>query len=172
MSGKKGGRCINNDKRLFYVCLLLYMRMAVDLSRFAVYHIGMNETIKITEKLLPIFKEHPEIKLVYFFGSKARGESGPLSDYDFGIYTGERKTDKIFDLKFKLQDKISRALSTDKVDVVMMDIVQSPELKYSIIKEGKLIYEKEPYRVLIEPKILNEYFDFHALLLKHGLTKA
>ena len=132
----------------------------------------MKETAKIKERLLPIFQEHPEIKLIYFFGSKATGESGPLSDYDFGIYTGERKTDKVFDLKFSLQDKISRALGTDKVDIVMMDIAQSPELKYGIIKDGELIYEKEPYRVLVEPKILNEYFDFHSLLLRHGLTKA
>lgn len=125
-----------------------------------------------TKQLIKIFEFYPEIKLVYFFGSRAKGESGPLSDYDFGIYTGEKRTDKIFNLKFKLQDKISRALGTDKVDVVMMDIAQSPELKYGIIKEGSLIYEKEPYRVLVEPRILNEYFDFHALLLRHGLTKA
>lgn len=144
----------------------------VDFGRLVAYYINMNETSKISEKLLPIFKEHPGIKLVYFFGSMAREESGPLSDYDFGIYTGERKTDKIFALKFFLQDKISRALGTDKVDVVMMDIAQSPELKYNIIKDGKLIYEIEPHRIVVEPKILNEYFDFHALLLRHGLTRA
>lgn len=124
------------------------------------------------KQLIPIFEIYPEIKLVYFFGSRAKGESGPLSDYDFGIYTGERKTDKIFASKFSLQDKISRALGTDKVDVVMMDVAQSPELKYGIIKDGELIYEKEPYRVLIEPRILNEYFDFRSILLRSGLAVA
>ena len=48
---------------------------------------------------------------------------------------------------------------TDNIDTVIINHIDSPELKYSIIKEGKLIYEIEPYKVIIEPKIMNEYFD-------------
>ena len=132
----------------------------------------MEELETIKEKIMPIFNGYPEIKLVYFFGSKARGDSGPLSDYDFAVYADERKAVKVFALKFSLQDKISRALGTDKVDVVMLDITQGPEIKFNIIRDGKLIYEKEPYKIIIEPKILNEYFDFRALLTRHGLTRA
>lgn len=126
----------------------------------------------IKEKIAPIFKDHPEIKLVYFFGSKARGDSGPLSDYDFAVYADEKKIDNIFDLKFSLQDKLSRLLNTDKVDVAMLNIAQSPEFKFNVIKEGSLIYEVEPYKIIVEPMILNEYFDFHTLLTKHNLTRA
>ena len=132
----------------------------------------MEGLIEIKEKITPIFKSYPEIKLVYFFGSMARGDSGPLSDYDFAVYADEKRKEKVFDLKFSLQDRISRALGTDKVDVVMLDIAQSPELKFKSIKEGKLICETEPHKLIVEPKILNEYFDFHALLLKYGLTRA
>lgn len=119
-----------------------------------------------------IFEFYPEIKLVYLFGSKARNESGPLSDFDLAFYVDEKDTKKIFDLKFKLMDEISRKLKTDKIDVVMLNITESPEIKYNIIKEGKLIYNKEPYKVLIEPRILNEYFDFHSFLVRYNLTKA
>ena len=146
--------------------------MRVELKLIITYYKLMGELNEIKEKVTPIFKDYPEIKLVYFFGSRARGESGPLSDYDFAIYAGEKETSKIFDLKFSLQDKISRAFATDKVDIVMLDITKGPEIKYNIIKEGKLIYEIEPYRVIVEPKILNEYFDFRAFLLKYGLTQA
>jgi hypothetical protein len=76
----------------------------------------------------------------------------------------------MFDLKFELMDKISRVLGSDKVDIVILNLVESPEMKYNIVKEGKLIYEEEPYKVLIEPKILTEYFDFHSMLLRHNLT--
>lgn len=124
------------------------------------------------EKLKNIFELYPEIKLVYFFGSKARGDSGPMGDYDFAFYAGERNKDKIFKIKFSLQDKLGIFFKTSKIDLIALDIAESPELKFSIIKEGKLIYEKEPYRVLLEPKILNEYFDFREILLRHGLTKA
>lgn len=122
--------------------------------------------------LITIFKSYPEIKLVYLFGSQVSGKIGPLSDYDFAIYCDIRDLKKLFDLKFKLQDKISRQLATDKVDLVILNAISSPELAYSIIQEGKLIYEIEPYRVMIEPRILNNYFDFHYELSRYDLTKA
>jgi len=129
----------------------------------------INET---KERILPIFKDYPEIKLVYFFGSKSKGEGGPLSDYDFAVYTGEKEINKVFNLKFSLQDKIGRVLGTDKIDIVMLDITEGSEIKYNIIKDGFLIYEVSPYKLLVEPRILNEYFDFYAMLKKHRLTRA
>lgn len=95
-----------------------------------------------------------------------------MSDYDLAFYLDEKDVQKIFKIKFELQDKISRLLETDKVDIIILNIAESPEFKYSVIKEGKLIFEKAPYAPLIEPKILTEYFDFHALLLRHNLTRA
>jgi len=141
---------------------------------------------KVLTKLKSIFTAHPEIKLVYFFGSKARGDDGPLSDYDFAFYVDGKDKKQIFDLKLILMDEIARALKTDKIDVVMLNLVDRPELKYHIISDGKVIFEKEPFKiltggarkvlreahVLIEPRILNEYFDFHSLLLRYHLTKA
>ena len=59
----------------------------IALSSSIAYHINMEELKGIKGKITPIFKDYPEIKLVYFFGSKARGEGGPLSDYDFAVYT-------------------------------------------------------------------------------------
>lgn len=122
--------------------------------------------------LKDIFEAYPKIKMVYFFGSKANGQQGPLSDFDFAFYLDEKDKKKMFDIKFELNDKISRFLKTDKIDIVILNIIESPELKYNIIKDGQLIFEKEPFRVLVEPKILMEYFDFHYLLLKYNLTKA
>lgn len=127
---------------------------------------------KQTEQLIVIFDNYSEIKLVYLFGSQATGKTGPMSDYDFAVYFDEQNKIKMFDLKFKLQAEISRMLGTDKVDLVVLNTTESPELEYNIIKEGKIIYEKEPFRVLIEPQILNRYFDFYYLLNKYNLTKA
>ena len=67
--------------------------------------------------------------------------------------------------------KLSQKVGTDNVDVVVLNDTESPELKYSIVKEGKLIYEEEPYKVFIEPKIFNEYFDFIYGLRKYNLTR-
>jgi len=77
----------------------------------------------------------------------------------------------MFEIEIKVQNKIVDILKTDKVDVVILNTTQSPDLKYDVIKNGQLIFEKEPFKLTVEPKILNEYFDFNLMLLKHGLTK-
>lgn len=131
----------------------------------------MLTTFKIN-KLKDIFSQFPKIKLVYFFGSQAASRPGPLSDYDFAVYLDEKEKLKMLDLKCKLLDSLSRFLKTDKVDVVILNLAESPELKYNIIKEGKILLAKEPYKALIEPRILNEYFDFHIMLKRYKLTSA
>ncbi len=116
------------------------------------------------EKIRIIFEKYPSIKLVYLFGSQARGNAGPLSDFDFAFYTTEKDSKKIFKLRLSLMTEISLLLKKDNIDVVALNSIDNSELKYNIIREGKVILEKEPYKVLIEPKILNEYFDFRQSL--------
>ncbi len=127
--------------------------------------------VEETENLIPIFENYPEVKLVYLFGSRATGKIGPLSDYDFAVYLDEKDEKKRFNLRLELMGKVSSKLKTDDLDLVVLNDIDAPELKYNIIKEGILILEKEPFKVLIEPEILNEYFDFHDLLLRYNLTK-
>jgi len=123
------------------------------------------------ENLFNIFQLYPQVKLVYFFGSRAKGKESALSDYDFAVYLDEKDTKLRFETKLNLMAKLSQKVGTDNVDVVVLNDTESPELKYSIVKEGKLIYEEEPYKVFIEPKIFNEYFDFIYGLRKYNLTR-
>ncbi len=130
----------------------------------------MNELLR--EKIREVFQSYPQLKLVYLFGSQAKGETGPLSDYDFAVYFDEKDPKKMFDIKLELMGQLSAILRTDEIDIVILNLSEMPEFKFNVIKEGELIYEEEPFRVLVEPKILNEYFDFKILLNKYGLTKA
>ena len=131
-----------------------------------------NQAMEKEKDLSKIFKNYPAVKLVYLFGSRARDDAGPLSDYDFAVYADIRDKKQLFDLKASLQQELSRRFKTDKVDIAVLNLIEPPELKYNAIKEGKLIYEVEPFRVMVEPRILNEYFDFHYGLAKYGLTQA
>ncbi len=123
------------------------------------------------EKLKKIFIKYHSLKIVYLFGSRVSGKTGPLSDYDFAFYIDEEKI-KAYYTSLEIAGKISKVLSTDKVDTVILNHIDAPEMKYSIIKNGRIIYEVEPYRVFIEPGILNDYFDFRYFLRKHKLTEA
>ncbi|HLE25017.1 MAG TPA: nucleotidyltransferase domain-containing protein [Thermodesulfobacteriota bacterium] len=126
----------------------------------------------MVERLKSVFHSYPQIKLVYLFGSQAKGDTGPLSDYDFAIYFDDKDPKKMFNIKLELLDQLSRILMADKIDIIILNLSKMPEFKFNVIKEGKLIYEEEPFRVMVEPKILNEYFDFKLLLSKYQLTKA
>jgi len=128
--------------------------------------------MKGLSRLALIFKSYDEIKLVYLFGSKARQEYGTLSDYDFAIYFDTKDKKRMYDIKLELFDRISRFLKTDKIDIVILNLSESPELKYLVIHEGRLIFERKPFKIIVEPNILNEYFDFQSLLLRYNLTKA
>jgi len=123
------------------------------------------------KKIKKIFASEPSVKLAYLFGSRAKGKTGPLSDYDFAVYLEEKDATRAFNTRLKLMGKLSQYLKTDAVDLVVLNTTESPDLKYEIIKDGQIIFEKEPYKVLVEPKILTEYFDFNYSLFKYNLTK-
>lgn len=95
-------------------------------------------SIGIVRTIKPIILSHPEIKLVYLFGSRVTGNTGALSDYDFAFYIDKNDTQRLYDLQFKLMDEIGRALRTDKLDIIIFNLTQSPELKYKIIRDGEL----------------------------------
>lgn len=126
----------------------------------------------LPENLNKIFAFHPTTKLVYFFGSRAEGKGGPLSDYDFAVYLDGRDQKEMFEVMFALQDQLGRRLKTNKIDVVILNLAEGIELKYNIIKQGRLIYEREPFKAIVEPRILTEYFDFKHTLRKYNLTNA
>lgn len=123
-------------------------------------------------KLAAVFRKEPSVKLAYLFGSQITGKTGPLSDYDFAVYLDGKGKKKMFDIKLELLAALSKVLKTDEIDLVVLNTTAMPELKYGIISEGQLIFEREPFKVLVEPMILNEYFDFYSMLKKYNLTKA
>lgn len=131
-----------------------------------------DQKIAQLKKLTPLFESIPEVGFVYLYGSRARGKEGPQSDFDFAIYFDEPDVKKRHAILFRLATEVSKILGTDLVDMHSFNDLQSPELKFGIIHEGILLFERAPHRLVIEPRVLNEYFDFTYLLHKYHLTKA
>lgn len=121
-------------------------------------------------QLKNFFSQYKEIKLVYLFGSQTGSQAGPLSDYDFAIYLEERiNLQRKKDIIFELNSNLSSILKINEIDVVIINDTLSPLLKYNIIKEGVLVYEKIPFRLLLEPTILSAYFDFQVFSKSYNL---
>ncbi len=127
----------------------------------------------VQQKIVEYFSAQPEVALAYFFGSRARGDSGPMSDYDFAIYCADGvDVRRRAELRFIFIAAMGKIVKSDAIDVVILNDCYTPELKYQIITEGKLLFAHEPYQIIVEPKILNEYFDFKYLLRKYSLTRS
>lgn len=126
----------------------------------------------IINKIKPIASRYPSVGAVYLFGSRASGDVHARSDYDIAVYFDEHDVVKRNETLYKLSGEIARALQSDDIDIHSLRDLQAPELKYQIITQGKVIFEREPYRLIFEPRILNEYFDFMYLLRKYHLTRA
>lgn len=119
---------------------------------------------ELEAKIKVIFEAREEVKLAYIFGSQVHGKIGPLSDYDFAVYFGEVFSPaETFTLKLALLNNLTRALGTDAVDLVILDNLDAPELGYHIISGGKLLVDREPYKIIVEPRLMNAYFDFKAV---------
>ena len=113
-------------------------------------------------KIKSIFESFLAVKSAYIFGSRVAGKAVKNSDYDFAVLFGDgtSKEDR-FDLKLKLMAKLSSALGTDAVDVVILNDLSSLFFKYIIIKEGKLMYQKSELEAAeFESRTLGLYFDF------------
>ena len=130
-----------------------------------------NDLQKYRDLMKDLAREMPQIVLAYIFGSTATNTRGPMSDYDFAVYLDEPDIKKRYHIKFSLMGKLSQALKTNKVDVAVINDTDNVYLKHAIISEGKLLFEKEPYKVIVEPKIMNEYFDFRMLIDKYQKIK-
>lgn len=122
--------------------------------------------------LRSLASRYPSIGAVYLFGSRAIGNTHARSDYDIAIYFDENDAVKRSNILYRLSGEIARALQSDDIDIHSLRDLQAPELKYQIITQGKVIFEREPFRLIFEPRILNEYFDFLYLLRKYHLTNA
>ena len=120
----------------------------------------------LADKVRQAVEEFEEIKLLYLFGSQVGKKSTELSDYDFAIFLDEKTSgNREKEIILRLSAKLSLILKRNNIDLVILNRSLSPLLKFMVLKEGKLLYQKEPYRVIVEPTIYSEYFDFQ--LFKH-----
>lgn len=88
---------------------------------------------KVIEEIQVIAQTY-DVELVKLFGSRARGDYKDRSDIDLAVWGGKTE-----EFALAVDEETSTLL---KYDIVDMGASLQQELRESIEKEGKIIYEK------------------------------
>lgn len=83
--------------------------------------------------------ERAGLRLVVLFGSRARGEAGPASDWDFGYLSSDSSDPDA------LLEALVDSLRSDRIDLV--DLGRAGALiRYRAARDGHCLFEDEPRR--------------------------
>ncbi|MCG2814017.1 MAG: nucleotidyltransferase domain-containing protein [Thermodesulfovibrionales bacterium] len=110
------------------------------------------------QNLKNVLLQDDNIVFAYLFGGLTKGEVKDLSDIDIAVYL--KDTGNLAGYKLQLFDRLSNALGTSELDLVMLNTV-SLSIAGRILQNKKLLIDKEPFRRHIyESVTLREFFDF------------
>ena len=87
--------------------------------------------------LAAILQGHPGLRLLVLFGSRARTDARPASDWDLGYVASDG-----LDPDALLLDLV-RALGTDRVDLVDLERAGA-QIRYRAAAEGRVVHEARP----------------------------
>ncbi len=111
-------------------------------------------------KLIDFLSKQEHVRLVYLFGSVAKGKAGKLSDVDIAVLLDESLDKKQrFDLQLELISDISELLKTDKIDLVVIN--EAPlSLKFEIIKANCPLFVRDGMeKIDFEQMVMSRYLD-------------
>lgn len=118
---------------------------------------------KNLEEISKLFKDNfksllqeYDIKLIYIFGSYAKGNNNANSDLDIAVLLNNDYDPMD---KLSLIGDLTSIFKRDDIDLVILNSANSV-LKHQVIKYGKLIFmENEDIKVNFEVRVLKEYMD-------------
>jgi predicted nucleotidyltransferase len=106
-----------------------------------------------------------QVSVVYLFGSGAIGKRTRSSDIDIGVVFKELRpgedTRALYNALYGIFSEIYQA---SKIDLVFLQKA-SLSLQYSALKEGKILFEGDPFFTAdYEQRVINQYLDFKPVL--------
>jgi len=90
----------------------------------------------VLERIKEISLQYKVDKIV-LFGSRARGDHSPISDYDIAIFENNLSA---LD-KARLRDDVDEIETLKKIDIIFVQENITDELMESIKRDGVIIYE-------------------------------
>src|SRR3990170_3726098 len=105
-----------------------------------------------------VLSEDDNVVFAYIFGGLVEKKIKPLSDVDIAVYLSN--TDDLAEYKLHLFDKLSNALRTSEIDLIILN--NAPlSITGRILQNRQILLDKNPpVRHAYESLILRKYFDF------------
>ena len=122
------------------------------------------------ETLIGYFEKHPEIEVVYIFGSVAQGKITPLSDIDIAILVDNQKIDENvyrYGYKAEILSDLIKLLKTNAIDLVILNEANTL-LRHRILYYGKILHSKnEKKRIVFQTTTISKYNDYKQIMRCH-----
>lgn len=97
----------------------------------------------IIETIAKTLSSENYIQFVYLFGSTARGNVHPLSDYDIAVFIDpEKEPSSPYGIKSHITALFAGKLPTQKIQIVILNSA-NPFLAFEAIDKGKLVFKKD-----------------------------
>jgi len=105
-------------------------------------------------------QKRDEVRVVYLFGSRARGAVFNFSDIDIGLLLNEDFVkESVYGYRADLTAELISLLRTDKIDLVVLNHAP-PLLAHRVVRDGIVLHCKdESERIAFEVKMLNRFLD-------------
>lgn len=117
---------------------------------------NLDEINKLFKDNLKSLLQEYDIKLIYIFGSYAKGNNNANSDLDIAVLLNNDYDPMD---KLSLIGDLTSIFKRNDIDLVILNSANSV-LKHQVIKYGKLIFmENEDIKVNFEVRVLKEYMD-------------
>lgn len=108
-------------------------------------------------KLQSYAKSQPQIIAIYMYGSQVKGYAASNSDTDVAVVVENRQNLKD---ELKLMMEVSDNLEVKNPDVRVVDINSNKTFLFNIIKQNRLIYQRdEMSRNRFESDVLTRFYD-------------
>lgn len=107
------------------------------------FHIVVR-TMKDTDKIVyeALFPE-PYIQFAYLFGSRAKGNVHPLSDYDVAVFIDTENAPSLpYGISGHISGLFAGKIRTQKIQVVILNEA-NPFLAFEAVDKGRLVFKRD-----------------------------
>ncbi len=118
------------------------------------------------EKAAIVFKKHPEIMIVYLYGSTVQKKTHKFSDIDIGLVLSPKtETDALYTIEIQNELEEILGLITNRLIDVRILNGTSPSFLNQAVRKGIQIYcVDQDFKDEFELYVLHTYFDFKPYL--------